>query len=522
MNMLQRASIGTQARPWRVTLIVLVTMLMAAQWTGAQTPGLNFEEGDVCVQHYQPGAVCTAEDVRIASISPEIQDVCLTAGDVASAVFTVQIVTNATDRYDIGVFVATDGGSALSGNSCYHDFLQPATDGPWDFVTTFRNTDGDVCADTRSTDTDAYYTFQQEIQILCVDANGDGVVDPFSTCTSWDNNASSPCLDVTDAVPGTSSKCRCEMAVSDPPILLYAGYDWGDLPDSYNTYTESDGARHAIQDYTNSGSPQTLGGIPAVWLGTLVDYSPNAESNGQPDDSAVGDDTNDLDDEDGIAVTGYWSVEYGGQIAVDVNSSEGTCTDCRLGFWFDWDNSGTFDEEEGYVQPVDYGSQTVTFDIPAMPPSSLVLARFRLYDGSYVGPILPTGVVTNGEVEDYVLDITPTAVTMLWFEATSWGDAILTSWKTASEIDNLGFNVYRAESPDAEPLQLNDALLPSESPGSLIGYVYHYLDRTATPGVLYYYWLEAVDSLGGTERHGPVSAVMTPRTLRRVYLPVVK
>ncbi|RPJ22808.1 MAG: hypothetical protein EHM35_17880, partial [Planctomycetaceae bacterium] len=208
--MTQRASVTARPRPWRVTLIVLVALVTAAQWAAAQTPGINYEEGNVCLQDYLAGAVCTAEDVRIASISPTIQEVCLLAGDVVTAEFTVRLVTGATDRYDIGLFVATDGGSAMSGDSCYHDFLQPATAGPWDFATTYRNTDGDMCADTRQTDPDVYYTFQQELQILCADANGDGVVDPFSTCTSWDNNAGTACLDVTDAVPGTGSKCRCE------------------------------------------------------------------------------------------------------------------------------------------------------------------------------------------------------------------------------------------------------------------------------------------------------------------------
>ena len=29
------------------------------------------------------------------------------------------------DRYDIGLYLALDGGSALSGDSCFHDFLEP-------------------------------------------------------------------------------------------------------------------------------------------------------------------------------------------------------------------------------------------------------------------------------------------------------------------------------------------------------------------------------------------------------------
>ena len=85
-------------------------------------------------------------------------------------------------------------------------------------------------------------------------------------------------------------------------------------------------------------------------------------------------------------------------------------------------------------------------------------------------------------------------------------------WETASEIDNLGFNVYRAEAADGSYTKLNANLIPSlVPPGSPVGADYIFRDRTAQPGVKYFYKLEAVDLYGYGVMHGPVKAMMRPR-----------
>jgi hypothetical protein len=110
----------------------------------------------------------------------------------------------------------------------------------------------------------------------------------------------------------------------------------------------------------------------------------------------------------------------------------------------------------------------------------------------------------------------PTAIELASFSASAApeGSAILLTWETASEVDNLGFNVYRAQSPQGERARLNAALIPSLNPGSPTGAVYTWLDESAQPGVTYLYWLEAVDVHGGTTFHGPVTAELNP--LRRL------
>jgi subtilisin family serine protease len=103
----------------------------------------------------------------------------------------------------------------------------------------------------------------------------------------------------------------------------------------------------------------------------------------------------------------------------------------------------------------------------------------------------------------------PTSVELARLEANADGGAISLGWETVSEVDNLGFNLYRAKAPDGRRTQLNEGLIPSQvPPGSPEGALYHFVDDSVRPGVTYYYWLEDVDAYGMTTSHGPVSAAL--------------
>ncbi len=107
--------------------------------------------------------------------------------------------------------------------------------------------------------------------------------------------------------------------------------------------------------------------------------------------------------------------------------------------------------------------------------------------------------------------IDPTQVSLRSF--TGWvekkpaagdGTSILLSWETTNETDNLGFNLYRATSPDGARVKLNAGMIPTlVPPGSPYGAVYHYTDTGLLHGTTCY-WLEAVDIHGGKELTGPI------------------
>ena len=96
------------------------------------------------------------------------------------------------------------------------------------------------------------------------------------------------------------------------------------------------------------------------------------------------------------------------------------------------------------------------------------------------------------------------AVTLASFNAQAAAGHILVTWETTSEIDTLGFNLYRNTSP--EPIGSLLAFVPSQAPGSTAGAHYAYQDVDVSIGVTYYYWLEDIDIGGMTTLHGPVSA----------------
>jgi len=108
----------------------------------------------------------------------------------------------------------------------------------------------------------------------------------------------------------------------------------------------------------------------------------------------------------------------------------------------------------------------------------------------------------------------PLAVDLATFSAAPQEGGVLLSWETATELDNLGFNLYRAGSPDGALVRLNKRLIPSQAPGSATGASYSFLDETAAAGQTYYYWLEDVDVNGLATKDGPVDAKMpVARTL---------
>lgn len=86
-------------------------------------------------------------------------------------------------------------------------------------------------------------------------------------------------------------------------------------------------------------------------------------------------------------------------------------------------------------------------------------------------------------------------------------------WETASEIDNLGFNLYRTTKLDGEKVKINPELIPSNVyPGALIGASYSFIDTGADlnqgkflPNRTYYYWLETLDIFGSSELYGPIA-----------------
>lgn len=215
--------------------------------------------------------------------------------------------------------------------------------------------------------------------------------------------------------------------------------DYGDLPETddpgdYNMTTlANDGARHI------AGS---------IFLGSSVD----GESDGQPEQYAAGDDNNN-DDEDGGVRASSPQKWIGGQGAVDVTVTGGNaCLSAWMDVWnsniSDLGQDGDFDDSgvngagnawsENVINNValSAGTHTLTFYLPEEAATYNVYSRFRLLadadnDGDCSDQTAPqlTGLMVNGEVEDYMFSFDPTAVSLQSFSASPFkaSTAILVS-----------------------------------------------------------------------------------------------
>ncbi len=94
------------------------------------------------------------------------------------------------------------------------------------------------------------------------------------------------------------------------------------------------------------------------------------------------------------------------------------------------------------------------------------------------------------------------------FEAEGGEEEALLRWTTASETNNLGFFVHRAASSAGPWNRVTEELIPGAGmSGTPLQYVYR--DRDLAPGE-YWYELEDVSAVGTSNRHGPVSVVVSP------------
>ena len=99
-----------------------------------------------------------------------------------------------------------------------------------------------------------------------------------------------------------------------------------------------------------------------------------------------------------------------------------------------------------------------------------------------------------------------TAVELVSFSAVGLDGAVDLEWETGTEMDNLGFHLYRSLSEAGPYERITASLIPGLG-SSPEGARYGYRDVGRVNGVTYYYELEDVETTGKTKRHGPVSAL---------------
>ncbi len=192
--------------------------------------------------------------------------------------------------------------------------------------------------------------------------------------------------------------------------------DWGDAPEDpagawgYPTLAIHNGARHAIRS--------------GFFLGQTID----AELDGQPSFSAVDDDLNGVDDEDGVV---FLDPLIPGEIVrVDVTAS---MAGGFLNAWVDFDGNSSWadpGEQIFTAMPLNPGVNHLTFVVPisaALPNEHRARGAYSRFRFSSLAHLPYEGYAPDGEVEDY----------MDWIRALDFGDA-------PDSPGTLGYRTLRA------------------------------------------------------------------------------
>ncbi|TWT89274.1 PKD domain-containing protein [Neorhodopirellula pilleata] len=205
--------------------------------------------------------------------------------------------------------------------------------------------------------------------------------------------------------------------------------DFGDAPESYATLLADDGARH-------TANGPTLGG------------DRDAEFDGYLNPFADGDDIDTSDDEDGVTLTTLTIGQTSVPITVNVQGGS-----AMLDAWIDFDRSGTWESVEQIFssEMLSTGNNQLFVNVPSTAIAGLSFARFRL---STAGGLQPTGLASDGEVEDYSVVLNTNPVTQ--------DDAVKTTRNTPITIDVLTDNGNGIDTdPDGDPLAIVSTTQPA-------------------------------------------------------------
>ncbi len=107
------------------------------------------------------------------------------------------------------------------------------------------------------------------------------------------------------------------------------------------------------------------------------------------------------------------------------------------------------------------------------------------------------------ELQDFPLPVEMTA-----FSATRDADQVTLTWRTESELNNLGFNIYRSEQEEEGYTRMNEDLIRGQGT-TTAAHDYSYIDDDIESDKDYWYTVETISTDGLSTFYGPVHAAST-------------
>jgi hypothetical protein len=471
-----------------------------------------------CVGNLQsplsPGNSCTANDVTLILVGLGDQtDGCMSTSDTVSLFLGAKLQnTGASTRYDIGLFIYDYLGTgdptpnALSGQQCAVETLKPAyttagvgTCGPLNLTGgsgPYYNDDGNGCADLvkgQCGGVDVFMKFTQPITIKCTDAIGagtstpDGFVD-IPTCTTWGNNKgqvgpSGVCSSENDVMPGTGSKCNCQVINSNIPVARLApSCTCTPTPvrpgqSSACTVSFTNTIPNCSATVPSGGTTERFECGTASFVRFKVGYN-----------SAQGQMLNSASSPATPAET------TGGSVTVDTTNSQVV--------WVP-KNTTLSGSSSGIIGPNESGSMTYQFYVDPSVASGTTINQTVTTYWSNTGPTAWTSEVAQSATVtcSFAVSNQATFARVSSFGAAAEGGRVVLTWDTAAEVGTAAFEVERLDPASGRFVRVTERPVPAVA--QLPGGRYVLVDPEARRGETLTYRLTEVDQSGAREVFGP-------------------
>ena len=154
---------------------------------------------------------------------------------------------------------------------------------------------------------------------------------------------------------------------------------------------------------------------------------------------------------------------------------------------------------------------TIEFDVTRAVEHDLFESAQTAYSGfvlksEFCGPSYNFYNHTSAEHSPKLVISGSTLIGLSSLTATPGVERIIIAWSTASEIDTVGFNLYRAEAEAGKYIKINSSLIPAQGSATK-GTSYESIDTNVQNRKTYYYKLEDINTKGISTFHGTVKAV---------------
>jgi len=146
------------------------------------------------------------------------------------------------------------------------------------------------------------------------------------------------------------------------------------------------------------------------------------------------------------------------------------------------------------------------------------------FDGPAWYLVIEADLESNAIIGCHSEEADPTNVVMGEFTAVydAQKSAVVLEWETVSEINIIGFNVFRGTSDTlSDSVKINTDTIAAKHLGSPGGDTYTFEDDGVDEGQTYYYWIEILTNDSSDQTVGPESATIPEGAWFYYFLPLL-